>query len=153
MTICRPFVASVSSSDDGEAVVVSVGDDVRSIVPEFESWNARRPASPELLDPEVQWDMRNHPVPEIRGVYNGRDEVRQFWMEWLPAWASITADGHWVRGQGDRVVAWITQRMVGNESGVALDFTYGWDVIIRDGMYARVAFFTDERDALAAVGR
>src|SRR5690349_20521418 len=46
MTICRPFVPSVSSSDDGEAVVVRVGAPARSIVPVFESWKARWIVSP-----------------------------------------------------------------------------------------------------------
>src|SRR5438132_3394841 len=45
-TICSPFVASVSSSEDGEAVVVSVGDPAKSIVPEFERSNARWIVSP-----------------------------------------------------------------------------------------------------------
>ena len=42
--------------------------------------------------------------------------------------------------------------MVGKGSGVELDFTYGWDVIIRDGQFTRVAFVVDEPEALALVG-
>ena len=118
----------------------------------FEDWNARRPMGPELLDPDVEWDVRNHPVPEIRGVYRGRLEVRQFWTEWLPAWEEITADVHWIRAAGDRVVAWISQTMVGKESGITLDFTYAWDIFVRDGKFTRVAYIVEEADALAAIG-
>jgi hypothetical protein len=113
----------------------------------FEDWNARR-SSPELLDPEVQWDMRNHPVPEIRRVYHGSDEVRQFWTEWLAAWEHISVKLHWIRAAGDRVVAWVTQPMVGKGSGIEVELTYGWDIILRDGQYTRVAFIGDESDAL-----
>ena len=118
----------------------------------FEDWNARRPAGPEILDPDVQWDARNHPVPEIRGVYRGREEVRQLWLEWLPAWEQISAEVHWIGAAGDRVVAWTTQHMVGHESGVEFDLALGWDFILRDGQYTRVAFIVDEADARAAVG-
>ena len=113
----------------------------------FEDWNARRPAGPELLDPDIEWDARNHPVPEIQGVYRGRAEVRRFWTEWLPAWEYISADVHWIRAAGERVIAWITQHMVGNESGLELEFTYGWDIEIREGRFVRVAFLVDESEA------
>src|SRR6476659_8181061 len=46
MTICRPLVASVSSREDGEAVVVRVGAEARSIDPPFERSNARWIVSP-----------------------------------------------------------------------------------------------------------
>jgi ketosteroid isomerase-like protein len=118
----------------------------------FEDWNAHRPAGPEILDPEIHWDARNHPVPETRGVYRSREEVRQFWLEWLPAWEDIRADVQWIGAAGDRVVAWTNLHMVGHESGVEFDVALAWDFIVRDGQYTRVAFILDEADALAAIG-
>ena len=40
----------------------------------------------ELLDPRVESDATEYPVPELAAVYRGVEELRQFWREWLAAW-------------------------------------------------------------------
>ena len=118
----------------------------------FDDWNARRPFGPEILDPEVQWDQRNHPMPDLQRVYHGRDAVREFWVAWLQPWKDVTAEIRWVRGVGDRVIAWVDMHMVAKETGLEFDYSYAWDILFLDGLFTRVAYINDEAEALAAVG-
>ena len=118
----------------------------------FDDWNARRPMGPEILDPEVQWDQRNHPMPDLQRVYHGRDAVGEFWVQWVAAWSDITADICWIRALGDRVIAWVDMRVVGKESGLEFVHSYAWDITFLNGRYTRVAYINDEEQARATLG-
>lgn len=118
----------------------------------FDDWNARRPTGFELLDPEVFWDQRGHPMPDLQRVYLGHDGVREFWQEWLASWKEVTAEISWIRALGDRVIAWVDMHMVGKESGIEFDYSYAWDILFLDGRYTRVAYINDEQQALATLG-
>jgi ketosteroid isomerase-like protein len=120
----------------------------------FDDWNARHPMGPEMLDPEVHWDARNigRRVPDLDRVYNGREAVGEFWRNWLAAWQDVHGEVQWIRACGDRVVAWLHQRMVARSTGMEFELQYAFDIIFRDGKLARVAYFLDEAEALAAVG-
>lgn len=120
----------------------------------LDDWHDRRPMGPELLDPHVQWDVRNMSghIPDMQRVYTGREAVREFWQDWLAAWQDIHAEIHWIRACGDRVVMWLRQTMVARRTGLAFEIDYAWDIIFREGKFTRVAYFMDEAEALAAVG-
>jgi len=75
-------------------------------------------AGEELWDPKIEWDASEAPMPDISGVYRGREAVRQFWREWLAAWEILQFEYELVDA-GDRVVALIIdQRMRGRSTGI-----------------------------------
>lgn len=127
-------------------------ENIATVQQMFDDWNARRPMGPELLDPEVQWDQRNHPMPDLQRVYRGRDGVREFWVAWLQPWKHVTAEIRWIHALGDRVIAWVDMHMVAKESGLEFDYSYAWDILFLDGRFTRVAYINDEAEALATVG-
>ena len=119
----------------------------------FESWNRGEGGfGPELLDEGVVWDARGVEIGgEFDRIYYGRDGVAAAWREWLPAWRDIEVELVWIKGTGDRVVAWLHQRQTGRRSGIPQEWSYAWDVLFRDGKIVRMGFFRDEAEALDAV--
>ena len=57
----------------------------------------------ELWDPDVEWDASTHPLPDLAGVYKGREAVLGWWRGWLAAWEPGQVEYELVDA-GDRVV-------------------------------------------------
>jgi ketosteroid isomerase-like protein len=106
----------------------------------------------ELLDPQVEWDATEHPVPELAAVYRGVEEVRQFWREWLAAWETITFEYELIDA-GDRVLALIDQRMRGRSTGIEVSVgNYAHLYTFRSGLIVHWKAYRSQSDALEAVG-
>ena len=119
----------------------------------FRAWNERRPGDTvEHFDEHVVWDTRELRVIGTTDVYHGVERMMEYWASWLPQWSEIQVDLEWIEAPGDRVVAWVFQRMIGRESGIEVATHYGWDTSWRDGKLIRVSFFTDEAEARRAAG-
>jgi ketosteroid isomerase-like protein len=109
-----------------------------------------------FYDPEIEWDASATAelIPDLAGRYHGHEGIRAYWRHWLSAWRDLSFDVEDVRAAGDQVVALIrNQSQVGRHSGIetalppyALVFTF------RDGKVVRWKSYTDQDDALAAVG-
>src|SRR2546428_11301466 len=101
----------------------------------------------ELLDPGIEWDSSESPVPDIRGVYRGIEGVRQFWREWLAAWETVQFE-YELLDAGDRVVALIDQRMRGHSTGIELPFgKYAAVYTFRDGLIVHYTFYMSQSEA------
>ena len=111
-------------------------------------------AGTKLIDEGVVFDLRGMELEneDFARVYFGPEAVRDFWREWLPAWNDMQVEVRWIRGVGERVIAWIHQRQVGRSSGLPVEFYAAWDFLFRDGKIVRMAFFRDERKALESLG-
>ena len=103
-----------------------------------------------VLDPDVEWDASELPVPDIGGVYRGRDAVVKWWREWLEAWETVTFDYHLVDG-GDRVILLLDQRMKGRYTGIELAVgKYAQLVTFAEGRIVHWRFYAHQSEALKA---
>src|SRR5215208_1642431 len=46
----------------------------------------------ELWDPDIEWDASTHPLPDLAGVYRGRDATLGWWRQWLAAWDAVRVE-------------------------------------------------------------
>jgi ketosteroid isomerase-like protein len=106
----------------------------------------------ELLDPEIEWDVSESPVFDMRGVFRGPEGVQQFWREWLAAWETVQFE-YELLDAGDCVVALVDQRMRGRSTGIELPFgKYAAVYTFRDGLIVHYKFDLSQSEALEAVG-
>jgi ketosteroid isomerase-like protein len=105
-----------------------------------------------LLDPEIEWDSSELPVPDISAVYRGIESVRQFWRQWLAAWEAVQFRYELVDA-GDSVVVLIDQRMRGRSTGIEVPFgRYAQVYTFRDGLVVHWKAYMSQSQALRAVG-
>jgi ketosteroid isomerase-like protein len=106
----------------------------------------------ELADPEVEWDASESTVPDLSGVYRGKEAVRQWWREWFAAWETQQFEYELVDA-GDRVVMLLDQRMQGRSSGIEV-FLGKWAQVatFRDGLIIHWKLYMSQSEALEAVG-
>src|SRR3954454_23230873 len=71
----------------------------------------------DLLDPEIEWDASELPIPDIDEVYRGPEGVARFWRHWLAAWETVEFEYELIDA-GDSVVSLIDQRMRGRSTGI-----------------------------------
>ena len=91
-------------------------------------------------------------MPDIAGVYRGRDGVVGFWREWLGAWESLEFEYELVDA-GDRVVMLVDQRMRGRSTGIEVSFgKYAQVATFRDGLMVHWQFYLSQSEALDAAG-
>ena len=107
----------------------------------------------ELWDPEIEWDVSAvADMPDIGGVYRGKEAVRQFWREWLAAWEVIQFEYELVDA-GDRVVMLLDQRMRGRSTGIEVPLgNYAQVATFRDGLMVHWKGYLSQSEALEAVG-
>jgi ketosteroid isomerase-like protein len=106
----------------------------------------------ELLDPQVEWDATEHPVPELAVVYRGAAAVQQFWREWLAAWETVAFEYELIDA-GDRVLALIDQRMRGRSTGIEVSVgEYAHLYTFRNGLIVHWRAYRNQLDAPEAAG-
>ena len=98
---------------------------------DWERWLAR---VPDALDPAIEWDASETPVPDLAGSYRGVEAVVQWWREWLAAWETTDFQYELVDA-GDQVVLLVDQRMRGRSTGIE----------VATGKYAQLATFKEGR--------
>jgi ketosteroid isomerase-like protein len=112
----------------------------------------RRDFGAELLDPDVEWDSSEMPVPDIADRYHGIEGVRRFWRDWLAAWEAVEFDYELIDA-GDRVVALVDQRMRGRSTGIEIVFgKYAQVYTFRNGLIVHWRAYVSQAEALEAVG-
>jgi hypothetical protein len=112
-------------------------------------------ASIDSLDPEIEWDASRvaEVVPDLAGVFHGREGVQSFWRRWLSSWRDLTFKFD-LRDAGEDVVLLVyDQRQWGRHSGAETEippygfvFKFGTTGIVRATMY------TAHAEALEAAG-
>ena len=97
-------------------------------------------------DPGVVWN----PVEE--STAQGHDAVRASTARWKSEWDDCELIPEEMVDMGDRVVATVRYRVRGRASGIEVEARC-YDVFtLRDGKIVRMDQFTDQSDALEAVG-
>ena len=111
-----------------------------------------RMAGEELWHPDIELAVPEAVVPEMRGVFRGKEAVRRWWGEWLGAWEAVEFE-YELLDAGNRVVALIDQRMRGRSTGIEVSRgKYAQVLTIRDGLLVHWRFYGDQAEALKAVG-
>jgi hypothetical protein len=106
----------------------------------------------DLYHLEIEWDASESPVPDICGVYRGKDAVVRFWREWLAAWEAVEFE-YELADAGDRVVLLVDQRMRGRSTGIDVPIgKYAQVVTFRDGLIVHWKLYMSQEEALQAVG-
>jgi ketosteroid isomerase-like protein len=106
-----------------------------------------------FYDPEIVWDQTHAQAGELSAVYHGHDGVRKFLREWLAPFESYYARPEEFIDAGETVLVRLRQGGRGKQSGVEVEMPPYWQVYrLRDGRAARIEVYTDENEALKAVG-
>jgi len=106
----------------------------------------------ELVRPDVEWDD-SEGWPGIRGIYRGRDGVRDWWERFLEVWDSVDVEVEEAReGPDGRVLLQVSGAFRGGASGVETEVR-AWELLwVVDGQVARRQLSWTREEALAAAG-
>jgi len=111
-----------------------------------------RMAGEERWHSDIEFEVPEAVVPEMRGVFRGKEAVRRWWGEWLGAWEAVEFE-YELLDAGDRVVALIDQRMRGRSTGIEVSRgEYAQVFTITDGLLVHWGFYGHQSEALEAVG-
>ena len=106
----------------------------------------------ELWHPQIEWDASTHPLPDLAGVYRGRDATLGWGRQWLAAWEAVRVEYELVEA-GDRVVGLFHQRMRGAYTGIDVrSGKYAMVFTFRDGLLVHAKFYATQAEALEGVG-
>jgi len=128
--------------------------DVDSVRAAWEAWErGDMEAIFAFYDPEIVWDQTHADTPELSTVYHGHDGVRQFIREWIAPFESYYARPEEFIDAGEAVVVRLRQGGRGKQSGAEVEMPPYWQVYrLRDGRAMRIEVYTDQAEALKAVG-
>jgi hypothetical protein len=104
-----------------------------------------------IWDPEIELDASNSTVLDLKRLYRGADQVRQFWQEWFSAWETVQYD-YELLDAGERVVM-LELKMRGRATGIEMPFgKFAWVSTFKDGMAVHVKLYMRQAEALEAAG-
>jgi ketosteroid isomerase-like protein len=98
------------------------------------------------VDPDVVWN------PAEEAPTQGHDAVRASLARWKGEWDDYELLAEEFEQLGDRVVATVRLRGRGRGSGVEVDARFYEVFALRDGKIVRMDQFTEQAEALEAVG-
>jgi hypothetical protein len=103
-----------------------------------------------MLDHDVVWEAAM--APGVTGVYRGREEVRQFFRDWVEAFNDYRAESTEFIDAGEHVIVAVRHRGRGKSSGVEVDMPSFQVWSLRAGKVIRYRAFGSRGEALEAVG-
>ena len=107
----------------------------------------------DLWHPKIEWDASAHPLPDLAGIFRGREATLRWWRRWLAAWEAVQVEYELIEA-GDRVVGLFHQRMRGHYTGIDVaSGEYAMVFTFRDGLIVHAKFYAQRSEALQAVGR
>jgi SnoaL-like domain len=105
-----------------------------------------------IWDPEIELDASIAAVLDLKRLYRGADQVRQFWQEWFSAWETVQYD-YELLDAGERVVMLLDLKMRGRTTRIELPFgKFAWVSTFKDGMVVHVKLYMSQAEALKAAG-
>jgi ketosteroid isomerase-like protein len=120
--------------------------------------SARRDAEAVLsmYDPDVEWDLSQHPMGQIferEGRRKGHEGLRAWFHEWYDAFEDFEHRCEEVIDAGEYVVSVGIDAGRGRGSGIEVERTIAGVWTIRNGKIVRVVWFPTREEALEAAGR
>ena len=125
--------------------------DIAAIFRDEAGWAARNAAVASVYAPDYEYVFVRDDVG--RATYSGRDGLRAAWLDWLSPWASYRTEIEDFIDAGKGRVVVLTRdyaRREGMEAEVYFEGAPVWTV--RDGKIARVEFYWNRAEGLAAAG-
>jgi ketosteroid isomerase-like protein len=105
-----------------------------------------------LLDEDVVWDMREFPVLDLDGVYEGRDAVIEASRHYWGTWDDYRLDADELIDAGSSVVVAVREQGRGKSSGAPFDQRWAQVWTFAGGRLIRWELFPDKKAALEAAG-
>jgi ketosteroid isomerase-like protein len=106
----------------------------------------------ELLDDYVVWDMREYPIPDLDGVYVGRDAVIRASRHYWGTWDDYRLDAEELIDAGSSVVISVREHGRGKGSGAPFDERWAQVWTFHRGRIIRWELFPNMEAALKAAG-
>ena len=101
------------------------------------------------VTPDFEWVVPGHPEGELR---RGAEGAVGFFREWTEPWEEFHVDWELHRAGPDRVLAVVSMRGRGRESGAPVHTRLAQLWTFREGRAARMVAYTDVREAFQAAG-
>jgi ketosteroid isomerase-like protein len=105
-----------------------------------------------MLDEHAVWDLRNHQIPDLEGVYIGRDAVIEASRHWWGTWTDYRIDAEELVDAGSSVVVVVHQRGRGKGSGAPFEQRFAQVWAFAQGRIIRWELYPDKAAALEAAG-
>jgi len=105
-----------------------------------------------LLDEDVVWDLREFPVLDLHGVYEGRDAVIEASRHYWGTWDDYRLDAEELIDAGSSVVVAVREQGRGKGSGAPFDQRWAQVWTFRRGRIIRWELFPTKAAALEAAG-
>jgi ketosteroid isomerase-like protein len=105
-----------------------------------------------LLDENVVWDLRAHPILDLDGVYVGRDAVVEASRHWWGAWTDYRLDIEELIDAGSSVVVVLREHGRGKGSGAPFEQRLAQVWTFGQGRIIRWEIFPDKAAAVEAAG-
>jgi ketosteroid isomerase-like protein len=118
----------------------------------YERFAATGQTDPDLVSPEIVWDMSNfHGWPEQQ-TYEGAAGVQGFLEDWTGAWDEWELEVDSLHDAGDKVVALVRQRGRSKTAGMPLEMSFAQVWTVREGKQTRMDMYSVRDEALEAAG-
>jgi len=119
----------------------------------FEHWRAGRIAEwIDTLDPDLDWDISAHPLPDFPNRGRGREALVEHIAAYAAGWNDYEAHAGELIDGGNEVVLIMHERARVRESDTVLDRDLPTVWTVRDGRSVRFRVFKTRDQALRAVG-
>jgi ketosteroid isomerase-like protein len=107
----------------------------------------------DVLDPDIEWDISAHPLPDVPNQGRGRDRLlSEVFATYFSGWLDYRAEIQETVGVGDEVVLVLheTARLRGSDTGLDRELVQVWT--IRNGLAVFHRVFPSKAEALDATG-
>jgi len=105
-----------------------------------------------MLADDVVWDVGANPLPDIHGVYVGRDAVIEASRRYWGTWDDYRLDAEELIDAGSSVVVVVREQGRGKGSGTPFDRRWAQIWTFSKGQVIRWELFADRASALEAAG-
>ena len=126
-------------------------EDLRAATGQQE-WDGWLAGAAELWDAEIEWDASESRLPDIGGVYRGKDAVRGFWREWLARGKLSNSSTTWST-PGTVSSCCSNSGCAGRSTGIEVSLgKYAQVATFRDGLIFRWKLYLSQAEALKPAG-
>jgi ketosteroid isomerase-like protein len=118
----------------------------------YERFSATGELDPDIMAPDLVWDMSQFRGWPEAPLYHGVDGARSFLRAWTEGWDDWMIRLESLHDAGDLVVAVVRQSGRSKATGLPVDMMFGMVWTVRDGKQARMTMYADPAEAMRAAG-